>query len=68
MFSYFGRVIDKCKLLIDNRVVSLIFFKQTSNKIAPYIVKSTCSIAERVWTINDTHPEFVDVLMNDLRY
>lgn len=68
--SYMGRIIEDCKnLLVElkDHQVSLIFVKRSANKVAHFIVRDTCSIADRIWHRDDVHPEFTRVLLDDLK-
>lgn len=66
IYSYFGRVIDECRNLLNHRVILLKFVQWSANTVAHYLAKSTCSLADRRWNKSNAHTEFLDVLMSDL--
>ncbi|XP_060972201.1 uncharacterized protein LOC133038159 [Cannabis sativa] len=69
MSSYFGRIINKCKSLLDDLkdcFVSLRFVKRSANNGAHYLARSTCFIADRSLSVSTAPSEFISVLMNDL--
>ncbi|KAL8106117.1 uncharacterized protein LOC141680879 [Apium graveolens] len=54
LLSYFGRIIVECKKLLEelkDRNVSVIFVKRSANKVADFLAKSTCSVADRIWRV-----------------
>ncbi|XP_030477862.2 uncharacterized protein LOC115694899 [Cannabis sativa] len=65
MYSYFGRIITKCKKLLDELkdcLVSLKFVKRYVNNGAHYLTRSTCFIVDRSLSVSNAP----SVLMNDL--
>uniref|UniRef100_A0A803PJ10 Reverse transcriptase domain-containing protein n=1 Tax=Cannabis sativa TaxID=3483 RepID=A0A803PJ10_CANSA len=59
MFSYFGRIITKCKKLLDESkdcFVSLKFVKRSANNGAHYLARFTCSIADRSLSVSNMLP------------
>uniref|UniRef100_A0A803QSS3 Reverse transcriptase n=1 Tax=Cannabis sativa TaxID=3483 RepID=A0A803QSS3_CANSA len=69
IYSYFGRIITKCKRLLDelkDYLVSLKFVKRSTNNGAHYLARSTCFIADRSLSVSNAPSEFISVLMNDL--
>lgn len=73
--SYFGRVIDECKSLVNelkNCRVTLNFVKQYANTVAHFLARHNSSVADRIWSGNvftqnsimySTEQRF-DILMN----
>ncbi|XP_074350146.1 uncharacterized protein LOC141689684 [Apium graveolens] len=69
--SYLGRLISECKSLLvelSYRKVCVHFVKRSTNKVADFLARSTYSLTDRIWWVNDNQLEFIDVLMNDLVY
>ena len=68
--SYFGRIIEDCKALVEElkgKKVLMKFVKRSANHVAHFIARCSSSIADRVWTMGNIYPEFTDVLLNDLK-
>lgn len=66
--SYFGVLIKECKSMIhdlSSSSVSVRFVKRSANKVADFLAKATYSPTDHIWRVSD-HPEFINVLMNDL--
>lgn len=69
LLSYFGRVIEDCKRLLEELKgwkVALVFVKRSANSVAHYLARAGYSLADRTWRLSNAQPEFIDVLMNDL--
>ena len=69
--SYLGRVIDECKGLLSelgDRKVFLNFVKRSANEVAHFIARHNSSLADRVWRGDNTHPDFIPVILNDLKF
>lgn len=66
--SYFGGVVSK-KLLseLGGRNVILNFVKRFVN-VAHYLARHTSSLTDRTWTHDDINPEFLLVILDDLKY
>lgn len=67
MQSFFGTIIDECKSLMDCRILSLHFVKRSAKRVAHYLTRSTCSVADHVWSVSNANQELIDVLLEDLR-
>lgn len=68
--SYLGRVQDEYKDLLsqlNERDTTLIFVKQSANKVAHYLARHSSFITDCIWNRGDTHPEFLHVLTGDLK-
>lgn len=68
--SYLGRVIDECKsLLVElvDRKIMLKFVKRSENKVAHFIARHNISIADCIWRRENAYPEFIHVLLDDLK-
>lgn len=69
-YSYLGRVVKDCRNILAsllNKNVKFVFIKRSANKVAHFLAKSTCSLADRVWRVGDVHSDFHNILLNDLR-
>lgn len=69
MFSYFGRIIEECRMTwrgLKDSNVTLRFVKRYANQVAPCLARSTCSLADHVWRVDNIHSQFYDVLVKDL--
>lgn len=51
---------------LSDKNVKFRFIKRSANKIAHYLARYSCSIADRIWRMRDVHPEFNSVMLNDL--
>lgn len=51
---------------LKNRGVSLKFVKRSTNNVAHYLARYSCSIDDRIWWMSNAHPKFIHVLKNDL--
>ena len=43
------------------------FVKRSANRVAHYLARYSCSVADRRWKEGEAHPEFISVMLNDLR-
>lgn len=69
MLSFFGRIIEECKQglkSLKDRSESLKFVKRSANEVAHYLARHSCSIADRTWSVDNAHSEFLDVIRHDL--
>ena len=70
-FSLLGRVVKECRVLLTslkNKNVKFRFVKRSANKVAHFLARNTCSVADRVWRVGDVHSDFHDILLNDLSH
>ncbi|XP_074327095.1 uncharacterized protein LOC141665037 [Apium graveolens] len=68
-FSYLGGVVNDCRCLMEDlkdQNVKLHFVKRSANRVAHYLARYSCSIAERRWEVGNVHPAFYDMLCKDL--
>lgn len=68
--SYLGKMVQECKQLMNelkDRSVVLRFVKRSANRVSHYLARYSCLVADRRWTEGNAHPEFISVLLNDLR-
>lgn len=62
--SYFGRVIDECKSLVNelkNCRVTLNFVKQYANTVAHFLARHNSYVADRIWSGECVYPELYHV-------
>ncbi|XP_074342024.1 uncharacterized protein LOC141679422 [Apium graveolens] len=67
--SYLGRVIKDCRELLvslSEKNVKFKFVKRSVNKVAHFLARQNCSLADRIWRMGDVHSDFQYVLSNDL--
>lgn len=71
--SYLGGMIQHCHTLLVNlssKNMMYKFVKRSANKVAYFLVRDNCSIADRTWKVRDFHSNFQYnfqyVLLNDL--
>ncbi|XP_074344437.1 uncharacterized protein LOC141683598 [Apium graveolens] len=70
LLSYFGITIEDCGVLLEEvrgKEVSVKFIKRSANNVAHSIARYSSSIADRIWTMDNVHPEFINVMLNDLK-
>ncbi|XP_062089241.1 uncharacterized protein LOC133795796 [Humulus lupulus] len=66
MDSYFGCVIDDCKVLWkDLNSVSIVFVKRSANGAAHALAKASSFVAERVLVKENISPNVLDVMLQD---
>ncbi|KAL6503124.1 hypothetical protein OROHE_023753 [Orobanche hederae] len=68
--SYLGKIVEECKQLMEelkDHSVVLRFVKRSANRVSHYLARYSCLVADRRWTEGNAHPEFISVLLNDLR-
>ena len=68
-FSYLGKVIVDCRTLLSglqNQNVKLRFVRRSANRVAHYLARYSCLVADRRWEVGDVHPDFNLVLCKDL--
>ncbi|KAL8100419.1 hypothetical protein AgCh_032616 [Apium graveolens] len=68
--SYVGRVVDECRRLLaglQNQNTVLRFIKRSANGVAHYLARYSSSIADRRCWMGNVHPDFHNVLCNDLK-
>ena len=64
MKSYFGCIMNKCKLLWKEPVsVSIIFVKHSVNGVAHAIARASSSVADRALVKEDLPSDALDVLL-----
>lgn len=47
LLSYFGRIIQECKQLVDDQIIGINFIKSSRNIVAHFSERSTCSVDDR---------------------
>lgn len=58
--SYLGKVITNCRALLSglqSQNVKLKFVRRSANRVAHYLARYSCSIADRSWKVGDVHPD-----------
>lgn len=68
--SYVGRVVEECRQLLPgvrDQNIELRFVKRSANRTAHYLARNSYLPADRVWRVDNTHPDFYNVLCDDLR-
>ena len=69
MQSYFGRLVEECKLLLTQlkpKCVGIKFIKRSANAVAHFLAKSTCIVSDRILGGPDVYPDLLSVLLKDL--
>ncbi|XP_074351598.1 uncharacterized protein LOC141690721 [Apium graveolens] len=68
--SYLSGIVEECKQLLSSfrdQQVTLKFIKRSANKVAHYVARHTCSLADRSWRMDNIHPDFLIILYEDLK-
>ncbi|KAL8089987.1 hypothetical protein AgCh_039448 [Apium graveolens] len=69
-YSYLGKVMDDCRHLLEDlrsHNVLIRFVKRSANRVAHYLARYSCSIAELKWDMENVHPAFSYVFCKDLK-
>lgn len=75
--SYVGRVEEECRQLLEecrqllvgvrDQNIELKFVKGSANRMAHFLARNIYLPADHVWRVDNNHPDFYDVLCDDLR-
>ncbi|XP_074342605.1 uncharacterized protein LOC141680216 [Apium graveolens] len=68
--SYVGRLVSECKELLaelHSQNVMLRFVKRSANRVAHFLARHSYLPANRIWRLDNIHPDFYHVLCDDLK-